>query len=152
MFETLGFTLIEFQNWLLVFIRISVLFVVLPLFSNETLDPRLKVFFSFFLSLICVKLIPFDKTLPIEFVAFIFLMTKEAIVALSIGVFTSILFESFRFAGNQVGQMMGINMAEMIDPLYDEQSEALSELFNIVAVLMILSINGHHFFIKVIGQ
>ena len=77
-------------------------------------------------------------------------MIKESVVALCIGSFTAILFESFRFAGNQVGHMMGINMAEMIDPLYDEQSEAISELFNIVAVLMILAINGHHFFIKVI--
>ncbi|HPM03402.1 MAG TPA: flagellar biosynthetic protein FliR [Candidatus Cloacimonadota bacterium] len=150
MFETLGITLVEFQNWILVFIRISILFVTLPLFSNEAFDPRVKVFFSFFLSLICFKLIPYDKSLPIEFVAFIFLMIKESVVALCIGSFTAILFESFRFAGNQVGHMMGINMAEMIDPLYDEQSEAISELFNIVAVLMILAINGHHFFIKVI--
>ena len=47
---------------------------------------------------------------------------------------------------------MGINMAEMIDPLYDEQSQAISELFNIVAVLLILLVDGHHFFIKVIAD
>jgi flagellar biosynthetic protein FliR len=43
-------------------------------------------------------------------------------------------------------------MAEMIDPLYDEQSEAISELFNIFAILMLLSINGHHFFLKVLFE
>ena len=152
MFETLGITLIEFQNWLLIFIRIAVLFVVLPLFSNESVDPRVKVFISLFFSLILFKIIPYEQSLPKEFVAFIFLTVKEAIVGACIGMFAAILFESFRFAGGQVGHLMGINMAEMIDPLYDEQSQAISELFNIVAVLLILLVDGHHFFIKVIAD
>ncbi len=152
MFETLGITLAEFQNWLLIFLRISVLFLVLPLFSNESLDFRVKTFFSFFLSLVCAKIVPFAKILPVDFIMLIFLMLKEAVLALCIGSFASFLFESFRFAGNQVSQLMGINMAEMIDPLYDEESEAMSELFNIFAVLLIFSVNGHHFFIKVIAD
>ncbi|HPY96344.1 MAG TPA: flagellar biosynthetic protein FliR [Candidatus Cloacimonadota bacterium] len=152
MFETLGITLVEFQNWLLIFIRIAVLISVLPIFSNESLDPRLKVFLAFFLSLILFKIIPYEKSLPMEFVALIFYAIKEAVVGLCIGMFTAVVFESFRFAGSQVGHLMGINMAETIDPLYSEESQVIVELFNIIAVLLILAINGHHFFIRVIAD
>jgi len=152
MFETLGITIIEYQTWLLVFARIFTIFAVLPLFSNEQLDPRLKAFICFFISLICVKIVPPAKILPVEFIMLMFLVIKEVFIGLCIGSFCSFFFEAVRFAGNQVGQLMGINMAEMIDPLYDEQSEAMSELFNIFAILMLLSINGHHFFLKVLFE
>lgn len=152
MFETLGITITEFQTWLLIFARILTIFVTLPLFSNEQLDPRLKAFICFFLSLICIKIVPPSKLLPLDFIMLMFFMMKEVFVGLCIGSFCSFIFESFRFAGNQVGQLMGMSMAEMIDPLYDEQSEATSELFNIFAILLILAINGHHFFIKVLFE
>ncbi|HPK40600.1 MAG TPA: flagellar biosynthetic protein FliR, partial [Candidatus Cloacimonadota bacterium] len=89
---------------------------------------------------------------PMEFVALIFYAIKEAVVGLCIGMFTAVVFESFRFAGSQVGHLMGINMAETIDPLYSEESQVIVELFNIVAVLLILAVNGHHFFIRVIAD
>lgn len=150
MFETLGLTLAEFQSWLLVFIRIATLLFVLPFFSNDNIDSKVRMFFAFFLSLICFKLVPYPQFFPVTFFPFIFLTAKEVIVGLAIGLFSSFLFEAFRFAGTMMAQLMGLNIASMMDPMFEEESEVLPELINILGTLIIISINGHHFFIKVI--
>ncbi len=150
MFETLGLTIAEFQGWLLVFIRIVTLLAVLPFFSNESLDPRLRMFLGFFLSLICFKIVPYPSSFPVSFFPLMFLAIKEVFVGLAIGVFSSFIFESFRFAGTMISQLMGLNISSMLDPMFEEESEVLPELINILGTLLIIAINGHHFFIKVI--
>jgi flagellar biosynthetic protein FliR len=149
MFEALGFTLTQLELWLLIFVRFFTILAVMPFFSYDSFDMRLRAILSIVLATIMVKLIPYPKSdFPVEFIMLMFYVAREVLIGLCIGMFSAFFVEIVKFGGNQVSHMMGLNMASMIDPTTNEDSEVMPELFNIVALLLILAISGHHFFIK----
>ena len=148
MFEAIGFTLAQLEIWLLIFVRFLSLLSVLPFFSIQSFDPRLRVFFAICLATVMVKLVPYPINFPVDFTMLMFLTAKEVLLGLSIGMFASFFVEIVKFAGAQASHMVGLQMASLIDPTTSEQTEAMPELFHIIALLLILSINGHHFFLR----
>jgi len=149
MFEAIGFNLAQLEIWLLVFVRFLTLLTVLPFFSFSSFDPRLRVLLAITLASIMVKIIPYPKDFPIEFTLLMFFVAREVLLGLCIGMFASFFVEIVKFAGAQASQMIGFNMASLIDPTTNDQSEAMPELFNIIAILLVLTISGHHFLLRV---
>ena len=149
MFESIGFTLPQLQLWLLVFVRFLTLLSVLPFFSYTSIDARFRVFLAIAMASILVKLIPYPAIFPVEFTVLMFYVAVEVFLGLCIGMFAGFFVEIVKFAGHQVSHMMGLSMASTVDPTTSENSEVMSELFHIVAILLILAINGHHFFIRI---
>ena len=149
MFESIGFTLAQLELWLLVFVRFLTLLSVLPFFSYSSVDARMRVFLAIAMASIMVKLIPYPDNFPVEFTMLMFCVTREVFLGLCIGLFSGFFVEIVKFAGNQTSQMIGLSMASAIDPTTQEESQAISELFHIIAILLILAINGHHFFLRV---
>ena len=150
MFEYLGITIAQFETALLIFVRIFTLLSVLPIFSLEDVDVRVRIWFGFFLTLICYGIVPIPKELPVAFYAMIPLAVKEVLVALCIGMFSSFLFESIQFAGAQVGQLMGLDMITMFDPTTEEEHNVIGQLGVFFAILLLFATGGYHFFIKAI--
>lgn len=148
MFESIGFTLAQLELWLLIFVRFFTLLSVIPFFSYDSWDARVRVFFAIILASVMVKLIPYPENFPVEFTMLMFFVAREVLVGLCIGMFANFFVEIVKFAGNQASHMMGLNMASLIDPTTSEETEAMPELFNIIAILLIISINGHHFFLR----
>ena len=148
MFEAIGFTLAQLEIWLLIFVRFLSLLAVLPFFSIQSFDPRLRVFFAICLATFMVKLVPYPINFPVDFTMLMFLVAKEVLLGFSIGMFANFFVEIVKFAGAQASHMVGLQMASLIDPTTSEQTEAMPELFHIIALLLILSINGHHFFLR----
>jgi flagellar biosynthetic protein FliR len=150
MFEAIGFTLADLELWLLIFVRFATLLSVLPFFSYTSIDPRFRVMLAIVMASLMVKLIPYPEgEFPVEFTMLMFYVAREVLVGLCIGMFAGIFVEIIKFAGNQASQMMGLNMAEVVDPTTSQQSEVVPQLFYILAILLILAIDGHHFFIRI---
>ncbi|MCL2062803.1 MAG: flagellar biosynthetic protein FliR [Candidatus Cloacimonetes bacterium] len=149
MFEAIGFTLAQLELWLLVFVRFLTLLSVLPFFSYTSIDARMRVFLAIAMASIMVKLIPYPANFPVEFTMLMFLVAKEVFLGLCIGMFAGFFVEIIKFAGQQASAMVGLTMSTVIDPTTSEQTEAMPELFHIIAILLILAINGHHFFVRV---
>ena len=148
MFEAIGFTLSQLELWLLVFVRFLTLLSVLPFFSYTSVDPRLRVFLAIAMASMMVKLLPYPDIFPVEFTMLMFYVAREIFLGLCIGMFTGFFVEIVKFAGNQASHMIGLTMASTIDPTTSEETEAMSELFHIIAILLIFAINGHHFFVR----
>jgi len=136
-------------NWLpaflLIFVRILAFFVTMPLFSYQTVPRPFKIGFSFFLALIMVftidaPIIPIDGT-------YIFLLIKEALVGLLIGLIAYIIVAALQVAGGFIDFQMGLYLANVIDPQTGAQTPLTGQFFNIVGLLFLLSVNGHHLII-----
>jgi flagellar biosynthetic protein FliR len=148
MFEAIGFTLAQLEIWLLIFVRFLTLLTVLPFFSIPTIDPRLRVFLAIALTTFMVRLVPYPDNFPVEFLYLMFYVAREILIGLCIGMFGSFFTEIVKFAGSQTSSMIGLDMASLIDPTTSEETQAMPELFNIIAILLILTLNGHHFFLR----
>jgi len=76
---------------------------------------------------------------------------RELGVGLVMGLSSLLMFSAFDFAGELVGKQMGLAMGEEADPLFEGSSTVLSQFHNILALLLFLSINGHHWFLQALS-
>jgi len=149
MFEAIGFTLPQLEMWLLLFVRFFTLLSVMPFFSYDSFNASMRALLSVILASVMVKLVPYpSQNFPVEFTMLMFYTAKEVLVGLCIGMFCGFFVEIIKFGGRQVSHMMGFDMAQLMDPTTSEETAVVPEMFHIFAILLILSINGHHFFLK----
>lgn len=132
--------------FLLIFMRMVAFFVTLPLFSYRAIPTPFKIGFAFFLALI------FYHTLDLSNVdlegTYFFLLIKEIIVGLLIGLVAYIIVSAVQIAGGFVDFQMGFAIANVIDPQTGAQSPITGQYFYIIALLFLLSVDGHHLLIE----
>lgn len=131
--------------FLLIFVRVTAFFVSLPLFSYKTIPVQFKIGFSFFLAMIMVYTVD-SPVIPIDGM-FILLLVKEAVVGLFIGLLAYIILSAIQIAGGLIDFQMGFAIANVIDPQTGAQSPLTGQYFYIIALLFLLSVNGHHLLI-----
>lgn len=131
--------------FLLIFVRIAAFFVIIPLFSYRTIPTTFKIGFSFFLAMIMFYTI--DTThLQIEDDYF-FLLMKEIVVGLLIGLIAYMIVSAIQVAGGFIDFQMGFAIANVVDPQTGAQSPLTGQYFYIFALLFLLSVDGHHLLI-----
>ena len=131
--------------FLLVLVRVVSFFVTLPLFSYRTIPNQFKIGFSVFLTFIMFYTID-PAGVDIEGI-YIFLLLKEVVVGLLIGLIAYIIISAVQIAGGFVDFQMGFAIANVIDPQTGAQSPLTGQYFYIIALLFLLSVNGHHLLI-----
>jgi len=148
MFEILGITLAEFEQFVLILVRVAILLATLPLFNSKMFDNLWRAALGMFLAFICAHVLPISAGLPVSFLYLIFLAAKEALVGRIIGTVCNVIFEGVRLAGLLTGQLMSLSMMSMVDPNSEESTQVISELMYFVALLLLFSVDGHHFFLQ----
>src|SRR5690625_3078591 len=131
--------------FLLILVRVAAFFVTLPLFSYRTIPNQFKIGFAFFLTFIMFFNYDFSG---IDFgELYIFLLLKEAIVGLLIGLIAYIMIAAIQIAGGFIDFQMGFAIANVMDQQTGAQSPLTGQYFYIIALLFLLSVDGHHLLI-----
>lgn len=130
---------------LLVFVRLLSFFIVIPLFSYRTIPMPFRIGFSFFLALILFQTI--DTSILTLDHTYIFLVVKEALVGLLIGLIAFIIVSALQVAGGFVDFQMGFAIANVVDPQTGAQSPLTGQYFYMIALLFLLAVDGHHLII-----
>ncbi len=131
--------------FLLIFVRVAAFFATVPLFSYRTIPTPFKIGFSFFLALVMYYTVD-SSNVPIDNM-YLFLLMKEAIVGLLIGLLAYIILSAIQIAGGFIDFQMGFAIANVIDPQTGAQSPLTGQYLYIIALLFLLSVNGHHLLI-----
>ncbi len=133
----------------LVFGRIVAIIALFPIFGHNNVPAMAKVGLSLLLSLI---LYPMVKTatfeVPVEVFPLIFLFTKEVFVGMAIGFTAVLLFAGVELGGTLIGMQMGFGIARVIDPQTRQQTSIIGQVQQLLALLVFLVIDGHHFLIR----
>ncbi len=137
----------------LVLTRISSFLLVLPVFGSKGLPVQIKAAVAVFLSLF------FCTTTPLGIdpgrvgtLQAILLLGGEAVYGLALGLIVVLLFSVVQFSGHVVEQQMGLTMAEIINPLTEEEVGPLASLLEMIFLLLFLSANGHHLFLQILAK
>lgn len=131
--------------FLLLFVRVLAFFVMMPLFAYRTVPTPFKIGFSFFLAWIMFYTV---DTSGVSMDAFyIFLLIKEILVGLLIGLIAYIIFSAVQVAGGFIDFQMGFAIANVMDPQTGAQSPLIGQYLNIITLLFLLSVDGHHLLI-----
>jgi len=134
-----------FPAFLLVFVRVTSFFLMMPLFSYRTVSTTFKVGFGFFLALI----IFFDvKTPALEIDGVYYLLIlKEALIGILLGFMAYLIMSAIQIAGGFIDFQMGFGMVNVMDPQTGAQSPLMGQYLNIISLFFLLMVNGHHLMI-----
>ncbi|WP_213524895.1 flagellar biosynthetic protein FliR [Paenibacillus sp. J31TS4] len=133
---------------LLVFCRITSFFVVTPVFSARNVPASFKIGLSFFLTLITVTSI--GQLPALSDGAYLLSIIREIMIGLLMGFVAYLFFAVVQAAGTFIDMQMGFAMANVIDPLTGTQSPLIGNLKYMLATLLFLAFNGHHYLIQAI--
>ncbi|MFT8319510.1 MAG: flagellar biosynthetic protein FliR [Bacillus sp. (in: firmicutes)] len=132
----------KFPAFLLIFVRVTAFFLMLPLFSYRTIPSTHKVGLGFFLSVIMfINMNP--PTFTIDGTYYL-LILKEALIGLLIGFLAYMIFSAVQIAGGLIDFQMGFAIANVLDPQTGAQSPLTGQYLYTVALFFLLTIDGHH--------
>jgi flagellar biosynthetic protein FliR len=86
---------------------------------------------------------------PYHFATF---MAAELMVGFILGLSVKLIFAGVQLAGEFVGYQMGLAMANILDPESGMDTTLIAQFYYIVSLLIFLSIDGHHWFIRALFQ
>jgi flagellar biosynthetic protein FliR len=135
----------KFPAFLLIIVRVTSFFVMMPLFSYRTIPAAHKIGLGFFLSWLIFYAIQ-PPTFEINGVYFL-LIIKEALVGLLIGFTAYMILSAIQIAGGLIDFQMGFTIANVIDPQTGAQSPLMGQYLYTFGLLFLLSINGHYLLI-----
>lgn len=132
----------NFPAFLLIFVRVTCFFIMMPLFAYRTIPTTVKIGLGFYLA--WIMLFTIDAPAFEINGAYFLLVIKEALVGLLIGFIAYLMFSAVQIAGGFIDFQMGFTVANVIDPQTGVQSPLLGQYFYIISLLFLLSVNGHH--------
>jgi flagellar biosynthetic protein FliR len=130
--------------------RISAMFVSMPVFSVHAMPARVRVIFSGALSFLVMPMLP---PLPqIEMMSYEGMMigVQQVAIGLTTGYILQMVFAAVIFAGQGIAYGMGLGFASMVDPQNGQQVPVVAQIYMITATLLFLSLDGHLLLIKLL--
>ncbi len=141
----MAYWLDQFHIFLLVLLRVSALLMAAPIFGHRNMLGRAKIGLAVMVSLIVFPLVADQGIeIPQGFFPYVFMMVREVLMGLILGFAVLLLFVGIQFAGQLAGLQMGFGIVNVIDPQSTDQVSIIGQFLNILAILLVLSSNGHH--------
>jgi len=160
-FDTLVFSLpaelvLRFFLFLLVLCRFSGLLLAAPFFGAENVPVKVKGATAILFALCVTPLLALPDRATVEMsrrvVGLSLLCAGEVAIGLIFGTAVSLFFGAVQFAGQILGQQIGLAIAGVIDPISNVRVSALGQLKYILAVGVFVAANLHLELVAVIRR
>lgn len=131
--------------FLLIFVRISGIFMLAPIFGSRNITGRIKAGLALIITYIIFPLIfNVNTVIPDYFLSYFFLVMGELLIGLILGFVSSLIFSAIQMAGQLLDMQIGFGIINMLDPLSGQQLPLIGNFKYILALILFLSMNGHH--------
>jgi flagellar biosynthetic protein FliR len=152
-----GFSEIEILQFFASLIRVSALFMLLPIFGDNGVPVLVRVFLAFTINIVVYPIAVAGgagqvAALSTSELGLALLVLKESAVGLVIGFTAKIFFDGLSFAFGHMGNTMGFNMAAAYDHHNEVNMPIISQMIMILAMLLFLALDGHHLFIRALVE
>jgi len=143
----------QLQMFFLVFLRVGSILLTLPIFNSRNIPVLFKMGLSFTVSLVLFPILNLDD-LPLRpgLIPFGIGVISEVLIGVIIGLSVRTIFAGVQLAGQLVGFQMGLAMANVIDPTSSDQVPLLAQVNNLIALLIFLVIDAHHWFLRALVE
>lgn len=143
----------QLQMFFLIFLRITAMVMTLPLFSSRSIPFLFKVGLAFSTSMSLFTILKFEY-LPVltKILPFAVGVIGEIMLGIIIGLSVKLIFAGIQMAGQLAGYQMGLAIANVMDPATSEQFPILSQYNNLLALLILVTTNAHHWFFRALAE
>jgi flagellar biosynthetic protein FliR len=145
----LNWTLSQVFSLLVIMTRVGPLIFLMPIIGSPSVPTQVKALTTLATSLVLLPVINVSANqLPQSAVGLAIFVGSEITVGAILALFARLVLAALDIAGQVVSVSMGMGMAGAMDPQNGTQVSLVGYLWNIIAILVFLAINGHHFFIR----
>jgi flagellar biosynthetic protein FliR len=143
----------QLQMFFLVFLRTGAFLMSLPMLGTTSVPLLFRIGFSLAASALIFPVLALPP-LPASagVIALGVAAAGEILLGVLAGFSIRVVFEGVQLAGQLAGYQMGLAIAEVVDPATEDQVAILSQFLNLMASVLFLVINGHHWFIRTLVQ
>jgi len=133
-------------SFLFVFLRLSGMIALLPIFGDRPVLLRVRAGLSLVVSFL---VFPFvepgnGQALTGNLVSLILSMAGEVLIGAILGFAVRCVFAGIQYAGDLAGLQMGFYIANVLDPVSNGQVSVIAEFQYMMALLIFLVVDGHH--------
>jgi flagellar biosynthesis protein FliR len=133
--------------------RIMPVLVLSPFLGGEVVPTEIKMGVGITLSVVLFPAVSARMgAIPTSALPYIGLLLKEIFIGVTLATIVSVVFEAARVAGGVVDTMSGSNNAQLYVPQLGQQVSLFSNLKVQLAVVLFLTLNGHHLVIQALAD
>jgi flagellar biosynthetic protein FliR len=130
-------------------VRPGVVVFLAPTFGGLYATSRTKIGLTV---LLAIGLVPAVAVPPaVDLAALAAIVAREVAIGLALGLTVHALIGGVEFAGHLSGQQMGLTYAGTIDPSTGAKNTVVTTMFNMLAVLTLFLIDGHHMILRALA-
>jgi flagellar biosynthesis protein FliR len=146
---TLNIPLDAFYGVLLIFLRVAAIIFSAPVLDSNSIPVVFKVGLALAVSVLMQPVVHVTVTVnDLSLTAFTIGVVSEIAIGVTIGLSVKLLFSGIELAGQIAGYQMGFAVANVVDPVSSAQIPLLAQFYNLIAMLVFLSVNAHYMFFK----
>jgi flagellar biosynthetic protein FliR len=132
------------STYVLVFFRVAGLMLGAPLFGSANIPKRVKVLLAIVLAFGLAQSVDGPGLLPMTHPWVLAVgIGGELIFGWAMGMCLSFVFIAVTWAGEIIGQQMGINLGETFDPQYGKNGALIGDMYFMLALVIFLACGGH---------
>ncbi len=142
----------ELVWYLLPVFRIAAFVTAAPILSTGMVPVRIRFIIAVAISIaVFPGLTPSTDIDPVS-LSMVLMILQQILIGVSLGFVMQFIFAAVVNGGQLIGMQMGLGFAQMMDPQTGVNVPVVSQFYNIIAVLLFLSINGHLVLIQIISE
>jgi flagellar biosynthetic protein FliR len=141
----------DVARYLAILLRLSLIIFLVPPFSGTQIPARIKACFVLVLTTMLFPALHKEVApLSLQPGSLLCAVAGEAIFGLFISLSFFLILGAFELAGELISYQAGLAMAQMVDPQGGSEITILSNLLELLALLLLFALNGHLFVLKLI--
>jgi flagellar biosynthetic protein FliR len=134
--------------YVLVLVRVAAMMIFAPVLGSSRIPRRVKGMLAVLLAMGMAHGVTTPVVVPDSLWALTVGIGGEIVFGLAMGTVMSVSFVAAQWAGEMIGQQMGLNMSEVFDPQYGSHGSLIGDMYYMLATVIFLTIGGHHEMIK----
>ncbi len=143
----------EIAILLSIVLRLSIILFMLPIFSSAGVPAVLKALIVISFSIMLFPVIRQNiQPLPLEPAPLASVIVGELIYGILFALSMLLIISAFQLAGELIGFEMGFGFSQTADPQSGAKFTVLSVWTQLLAIMVFLSINGHHMVLKILVE
>ena len=129
--------------YVLVFFRVAGIMAFAPLLGSNRIPRRVKVLLAAIIALGICPTVTTPAVVPGNMWELAVAVGGELIFGIAMGSVLSMVFIAAQWAGEVIGQQIGFNMSQVLDPQFGGQGTIIGDLYFWFALMVFLAIGGH---------
>ncbi|EWC42071.1 flagellar biosynthetic protein FliR [Stutzerimonas stutzeri] len=139
-------------QFLLPLFRIAALLMSMPLIGTQLVPMRVRLYLALAIALVLVPTLPAMPMVDSLSLEALLLIAEQLLIGVMLGFVLQLFFHVFIVSGQLLAMQMGLGFASMVDPANGVSVPVLGQFFNMLVVLLFLSVNGHLVVLEILAE